>query len=250
MIVQLCSSFLTTYLSSWLCVISIGPSLVSPSSTKHLQDNIYAVGTDALFSLDALKQPLDTLFDALSSSLSPIPSLLPVLPKLFASFLSAAHRHRSALFVTATSATGGKEEVRKKGMEFVGRCWTLIQGSQSPQEDFHVEKWRSVIGIFEIVEKERLFVASSIRGSHIDVTNGKDGGGLALSQARDEAVEMLENTGACSKGMLVRWSSFQTNARKQIIKQNKQFSLYNSWTYWFGLSTTSSGPNYREYFPL
>ena len=200
MIVQLYNSFLTTHLSSWLCAICTSPSLDSVSSTKQLQDNIYAAGTDTLFSLDALKQPLDILFDALSSSIS---SPLPVLPKLCASFLSATHRHRSALFVPATSAVSGKEEVRKRGMEFVERCWTLIQDSASLQEDFEVKTWKSVIGVSKVVEKERLFVAHPIRGMHIDTTKGNYGGELALSGARDKAVEMLEIIDASSKGKLV-----------------------------------------------
>ncbi|KAH0838582.1 hypothetical protein J3R83DRAFT_6903 [Lanmaoa asiatica] len=199
MIVQLYNSFLSTHLSSWLCTICTTPSLISPSRTKQLQDNIYAAGTDTLFSLDALKQPLDTLFDALSSSMSLISSLQLILPKLFTSFLSATRKHRSALFVSASSAVGGKDEIRKRGMEFVGRCWTLFRGSESLQEDSGVEKWKSIIGVFEIVEKERLFVACSIHSTHVDATTGAYGRELALSEARDEAVEMLKTVDASSK---------------------------------------------------
>ena len=200
MIVQLYNSFLTTQFASWLCAIHTNPSLDGLSSTKQLQDNIYAAGTDTLFSLDALKQPLDTLFDAGSSSIS---LLLPVLPKLCTSFLSATHRHRSALFVPATSAVGEKEEVRKKGMEFVERCWTLLRDSASLQEGLEVKTWESVIGVLRVVEKERLFVAHTIRGMHIDATKGDYGGELALSGARDKAVEMLETVDSSSKGKLV-----------------------------------------------
>lgn len=203
MIVQLYNSFLNTHLSSWLCTVCISPSLVDPSSTKQLQDSIYTAGTDTLFSLEALKQPSDTLFAALSSSASLISSLLPVLPKIFASFLSATHKHRSALFVSASGSVGGKEEVRKRGMDFVGRCWTLIWSSAGLQEDFEVEKWKSVIGVFGIVEKERLFGAYYIRGAHIGVTNDDYGGELALGKARDKAVEILETVDASSKGKLV-----------------------------------------------
>lgn len=91
-------------------------------------------------------------------------------------------------------------------MDFVGRCWTLIWSSAGLREDFEVEKWKSVIGVFGIVEKERLFVAYSIHGA----TNGEYGGELVLSEARDKAVEVLETVGASSKGKLVAWSSFQT----------------------------------------
>lgn len=196
MIVQLYNSFLTTQLSSWLCAIWISHS-IGLSSTKRLQDSIYTAGTDTLFSLDALKQPLDTLFDALSTSNS---SYLPVLPKLFTSFLSATHRHRSALFTSATGVMGGKEEVRKRGMEFVGRFWISIRDSTRSQEDSEVEKWKSVIGVLRIVEKERFFVAHPIHGMHTDATNSDHGGELALSEVRDKAVEMLEVVGASSKG--------------------------------------------------
>lgn len=207
MIVQLYNSFLAAHLSSWLCVICTTSSHATLSSTKQLQDSIYAAGIDTLFSLDALKQPLDTLFDALSSSIF---SLLPVLPKLCTSFLSAIHRHRSVLFVSATSAPSGKEEVRKRGMEFVGRCWALVQNSANFQEDFEAEKWKSVIGVLKIVEKERLFIARSIRSMHTDITKGECGGELALSEARDKAVEMLETVDASSKGTFAVWSLFKT----------------------------------------
>ena len=118
----------------------------------------------------------------------------------------------AALFVTANGVIGGKEEVRKRGMEFVGRCWILIQTSASLQEDFNAEHWRSVIGVFEIVGKERLFLTSSIRGAHIDATSNEHRGELALSEARDKAIEMLESTSTSSKGKLVEWPPFQTNA--------------------------------------
>ncbi|KAF8446258.1 Urb2/Npa2 family-domain-containing protein [Boletus edulis BED1] len=189
---KLYSSFLNLRLSSWLCAICTSPSLVGPSSVKQLQDSIYAAGTDTLFSLDALKQPLDTLFNALSSRIS---SHLLVLPRLFTSFLGAIHRHRSALFVSATSVVGVKEEVRKKGMEFIERCWILIRGSSSLPEGFDLQKCESIIGILRIVEKERLFV----RDMHTDVTKGEHGEELALSEARDTAVKVLETVEASSK---------------------------------------------------
>lgn len=219
MIVQLYNSFLTTHLFSWLCTICASPSLVTPSFTKQLQDSIYAAGADTLFSLDALKQPLDTLFAALSSSTRLISSLLPVLPKVFTSFLGATHRHRSALFVSASSAVGGKEEVRKRGMDFIGRCWTLIWGSASLQADFEVEKWKSVIGVFEIVGKERLFVSHSVRGTHVDATN-EYGGELVLSEARDKAVEILETVDASPTGKLVACLHPKRNTREQTLERN------------------------------
>lgn len=77
-------------------------------------------------------------------------------------------------------------------MEFVGRCWRLIRDSSGLRADLEVENWKSVIGILQVVERERLFVAYSIRGMHTDVTEGSNGEGLALWEARDKAVEVLE----------------------------------------------------------
>lgn len=204
--VQLYGSFLSVYLASWLSVICAASSLVSPSPTKQLEDSIYAAGIDTIFSLDALKQPLDVLFDALSVQ-SPTSSLFSLLPRLFTSFLNATHRHRSALFAPTTSTTSGKEEVRKMGMEFVKRCWILIQGPASLQEDFDVEKWRSIIGVLGTVEKERLFVP---RGMRIDTTNSEYGGELTLNQARDKAVEILEDA-TLPKGKLLPKAVFVLN---------------------------------------
>jgi len=95
-------------------------------------------------------------------------------------------------------------------MEFVGRCWTLIRGCASLQEDLEGEKWKSVIGVLRVVEKERLFVAHPIRGVHVDATKGEYGGELALSEVRDRAVDLLDTVDAISKGELAAWSPFQT----------------------------------------
>ncbi|KIK97656.1 hypothetical protein PAXRUDRAFT_135830 [Paxillus rubicundulus Ve08.2h10] len=194
---KLYTSFLTTHLPNWLRAVSSPESShmiphTSYTLPKSLQDILYAAGTDTLFSLDALKQPLDTLFDALSSSpFSP----LPVLSKLFASLLSAMHKYRSALFPAAASALIGREEVRKRGMEAMGRCWALVWGSASVDKEGEVEVWKFVVGLFDIVERERLFVANSFLGANVGVgvTKGEDGEGeRALVDAREKVIGILE----------------------------------------------------------
>lgn len=95
-------------------------------------------------------------------------------------------------------------------MEFVARCWTLIRGSASLQENLEVEKWKSVVGVLRVVEKERLFVAHPVRGVHIDATKGEYGEELALSEIRDKTVDLLDTLDAISKGELAAWSPFQT----------------------------------------
>ncbi|KAF8845403.1 hypothetical protein BDN67DRAFT_961740 [Paxillus ammoniavirescens] len=182
-------SFLTTNLPTWLRAVS-SPDSSSCALPKGLQDTLYTAGTDTLFSLDALKQPLDNLFDALSSSPS---SPLPVLSMLFASLLSAMHKYRSALFPAAASALSGREEVRKRGMEVIGRCWALVWGSVSVKKEREVEVWKFVVGLLEIVERERLFVANSVLGVGV----GEDGEGeRALVGAREKVIGILEAVGA------------------------------------------------------
>ncbi|KIJ21465.1 hypothetical protein PAXINDRAFT_177946 [Paxillus involutus ATCC 200175] len=189
------TSFLTTHLPTWLRAVSSPESShtlphISYALPKGLQDTLYTAGTDTLFSLDALKQPLDTLFDALSSSPS---SPLPVLSKLFASLLSAMHKCRSALFPAAASALSGREEVRKRGMEVIGRCWALVWGSVGVKKEREVEVWKFVVGLLEIVERERLFVANSFLGAGV----GEDGEGeRALVGARERVIGILETVGA------------------------------------------------------
>ncbi|KAF9229655.1 hypothetical protein BS17DRAFT_763186 [Gyrodon lividus] len=197
---KLYTSFLTTHLPTWLRAVSVPASShclphISCALPKDLQDTLYAAGTDTLFSLEALKQPLDTLFDAFSSSPSLNSSLLPVLPKLLVSLLSATHKYRSALFPTSTGVLGGREEVRKRGMEMVGRCWALVWGGLSVEKEGEVEVWRFVVGLLEIVERERLFVVNSFPGMDVAVSIAKGGEGegeWALIEAREKAIGVLE----------------------------------------------------------
>ncbi|KAF9243805.1 Urb2/Npa2 family-domain-containing protein [Melanogaster broomeanus] len=193
------TSFLTTHLPTWLCAVSVPASShslphITHALPKDLQDILYTAGTDTLFSLDALKQPLDSLFDALSSSPSLIASLLPVLPKLSASLLSATQKHRSALFPAATTVLGGREEVRKQGMEVVGRCLALVWGSMGVEKGTEVEAWKSVVGLLEIVERERLFVANFTLGAGVEtgMANGEEGEARALVVTREKAITVLE----------------------------------------------------------
>ncbi|KIJ68740.1 hypothetical protein HYDPIDRAFT_24992 [Hydnomerulius pinastri MD-312] len=204
---KLYTTFLATHLQPWLRALSPPSSLqhhsptAAPTLPKPLRDALYAAGTDTLFSLDALKQPLPPLFDALSSFPSPSPTLR-LLPRLYASLLSSTHKYRSALFPTSSSrtgASGGREEVRKRGMEVFGRCWGLVGGGTDGREEVEERKdlgagkdaWGALVGLLEIVERERLFVANSVFGG------GEGGEGeRVLVEVRERAIGVVESAGA------------------------------------------------------
>ncbi|KIO00541.1 hypothetical protein M404DRAFT_1003794 [Pisolithus tinctorius Marx 270] len=115
---------------------TLSPSIVSqslnaqssqedPSSKtpKQLHDTLYYAGIETLFSVEGLRQPLDTLLDALSRVCTDHHGLS-LLPCPFAARLCAVNRHRTTLFPSssgsASPALAIRETVRADAME--GAC--------------------------------------------------------------------------------------------------------------------------------
>ncbi|KAH7883895.1 Urb2/Npa2 family-domain-containing protein [Phlebopus sp. FC_14] len=205
---KLYTTFLSTHLAIWLSSLSRLLSDTQPHSPqKRVRDALYAAGTDVLFSTDALKQPLDVFFDAFNAVSSPqvqldcAPTFLHLLPGLFASHLGAINKNRSTLFPpppatssSTSNALGLREEVRKKGMEILGRWWVFLSdaiGGVLRQTKVDVQAWKAIVHLLEIVEKERLFVRSSL-GKRVGEGEGEGSSERVLDEIRDLAIEILD----------------------------------------------------------
>ncbi|KAG6334068.1 hypothetical protein ID866_5018 [Astraeus odoratus] len=211
---QTYTSFLATHLPVWVRSLA-PPSVIHPQPVqdnpirhipKQLEDALYIAGTDTLFSLDALKQPLDIFLDAFARACTN--HGLTILPRLFATRLTAVNRHRTSLFPSPSgsgpSALVMREAVRADAMATWESCWkSLLQGAlmsegdQSVQEQGQagtgkVDAWVTLVGILDIIEKERLFVSNAMLGP-TNVQNVADNDSQpALTAAREYALVIVE----------------------------------------------------------
>ncbi|KAI6146732.1 Urb2/Npa2 family-domain-containing protein [Pisolithus tinctorius] len=166
--------FLSTHMLHWTRTLS--PSIVSqslnaqssqedPSSKtpKQLHDTLYYAGIETLFSVEGLRQPLDTLLDALSRVCTDHHGLS-LLPCPFAARLCAVSRHRTTLFPSssgsASPALAIRETVRADAMEVLLRDTVTVDSG--PQR---TDAWMALVGILDVVEKERLYIPHTTVGS-------------------------------------------------------------------------------------
>ncbi|KAI6138789.1 hypothetical protein BKA82DRAFT_499963 [Pisolithus tinctorius] len=100
----------------------------SSKTPKQLHDTLYGAGIETLFSVEGLRQPLDTLLDGLSHVCTD--HGLSLLPCLFSAHLCAVNRHRTTLSPSpsgsASPALAIREALRADAMEVRESCWAVF----------------------------------------------------------------------------------------------------------------------------
>ncbi|KAH9853182.1 Urb2/Npa2 family-domain-containing protein [Lenzites betulinus] len=153
---QLCALFLQKHLYSWLQVAT--RSTEGGGVQLTLASDIYDAGIETIFGLDILKQAADqkhesALADSLERILATAPeTVLRPLPRLFASYVQAVKRHKSALFGQGSSQAPGHvaEQLQAAAMAFYGTCDALARAGE---EDAF---WQCRVALLEVVERENL----------------------------------------------------------------------------------------------
>ncbi|KAI0824124.1 Urb2/Npa2 family-domain-containing protein [Trametes gibbosa] len=152
---QLYALFLK-HLECWLQVTTW--STEGSSAQLSLASDIYDAGIETVFGLDVLKQVTDqkhesALADSLERTLKTCPeTVLRPLPRLFASYVRAVKRHKSALFGQGSSQAPGHiaEQLQVAGMAFYGSCAALARVGDDDVS------WRCRVALLEVVESENL----------------------------------------------------------------------------------------------
>ncbi|KAI6146719.1 Urb2/Npa2 family-domain-containing protein [Pisolithus tinctorius] len=208
---KLYTIFLSTHMLHWTRALS--PFIASqslnaqssredPSSKtpKQLHDTLYYAGIETLFSVEGLRQPLDTLLDALSHVCTDHHGLS-LLPCLFAARLCAVNRHRTTLFPSssgsASPALAIREAVRADAMEVWESCWKVLLRDTVTVDSGPQRKgaWMALVGILDVIEKERLYTPHTTVGSgNRNTVPGRDAES-ALREARELALVTVERAG-------------------------------------------------------
>ncbi|KAK0208512.1 Urb2/Npa2 family-domain-containing protein [Desarmillaria ectypa] len=149
---KLYSTFTQMYLCDWMSYTN------AYVATSILRENVYAAGVEVLFSLDILRQSVDSkinFFEVLEGV--DMPSLLANLPRLFRSFITSMKRFRGALFGQGSSrqSTGGIEGVRAAGMHFFISSQLLLNTS-----GLEVRAWTAQVELLKVINEEALFSSS------------------------------------------------------------------------------------------
>ncbi|OJA09101.1 hypothetical protein AZE42_02578 [Rhizopogon vesiculosus] len=167
---KLHTTFLQTHLSSWIHTVSSSSHL-----PPHLNEAVYAAGTETLFSLDALRASpsFESLFTTISSfSNSPSNPAISLLTRLFSTHTHFLRRYRTTLFPVSQNKIQGREnEMRNTSTAFFNSCLKLLTGN--------AQSWEARVGLVSIIESERIYVS---QGESEGVVEG----------VREDAVRVLE----------------------------------------------------------
>ncbi|KAI6102377.1 Urb2/Npa2 family-domain-containing protein [Pisolithus thermaeus] len=207
---KLYTSFLLIHMPHWIRTLSpsmgwqflnIQSSREDPSSKtpKQLHDTIYRAGIDTLFSVEGLKQPLDTFLDALSRAGADYG--FNILPGLFSARLSAVHRCRNTLFSSSSGSTSSvlatREAVRTDAMQFWESCWRVLLCDALTTESGvrRTDAWAALVGVLAVIESERLYTPSStIRTGDQNTAVHRDTESTLIA-ARGLALDAVESAG-------------------------------------------------------
>ncbi|KIO01536.1 hypothetical protein M404DRAFT_726858 [Pisolithus tinctorius Marx 270] len=184
--------------SRWLNAQSSQEHLSSKTS-KQLHDTLYRAGIEALLSVEDLRQPADTLLDALSRMC--MDHSLSLLPCLFSARLCAVNRHRTT-FSPSSSGLGSpalaiRDVVRADAMEVWESCRkVLLRGTvtvdSGPQR---TDAWMTLVGILDVIEEEHLYTLRTTIGSGNRNTAPSRDVEFTLIEAKELALATVERTG-------------------------------------------------------
>ncbi|KAI6137225.1 Urb2/Npa2 family-domain-containing protein [Pisolithus sp. B1] len=173
---KLYTSFLSIHMPHWIRTLSppLGSQFLNTQSSredpssktpKQLHDTIYRAGVDTLFSVEGLKQPLDTFLDALSRAGTDYG--FNILPGLFSARLSAVNRCRNTLFSFSSNSTSSalatREAMRTDAMQFWECCWRILLRDALTTESAvrRTDAWATLVGMLAVIENERLYTPNS-----------------------------------------------------------------------------------------
>ncbi|KAI6156194.1 Urb2/Npa2 family-domain-containing protein [Pisolithus thermaeus] len=207
---KLYTTFLSIHMPHWIRTLSssMGSQFLNTQSSredplsktpKQLHDTIYRAGIDTLFSVEGLKQPLDTFFDALSRAGADYG--FNILPGLFSARLSAVNRFRNTLFSSSSNSTSSalaiREAMRTDAMQFWESCWGVLLSDALTTESGvqRTDAWAALVGMLAVIESERLYTPSStIRTGDQNTAVHRDTESTLIS-ARGLALDAVESAG-------------------------------------------------------
>lgn len=123
---------------------------------SRLQTEIYQIGIDLIFSLEALKNPTDPIISFLHRGFTKSTPLsqLSIIPRLYQAYLDELRRHRYTVFGSGSSQSQEQtvqSKIREAGMKaFSVSCRTIREYGDA------IEVWQSVLALLEVGDEAKI----------------------------------------------------------------------------------------------
>ncbi|KAJ3790316.1 Urb2/Npa2 family-domain-containing protein, partial [Lentinula aff. detonsa] len=172
------SAFIRTHLEDWLLSLN---RLQSGPVHSTLLECLYTSGVQCLFDPDVIRdsETENTIFHAFENSVPEI--IMPILPRLFLSYIQILRKNRNAIFGQASSHKFDSEEHRQSSLRFFTSCQQIL--SKATQKD---QSWTTKALLVDVINQEHIFT-----GRHLEteqLLNGIVNSALVELKAGSEAM--------------------------------------------------------------